>query len=102
MNRWPTAVAGVRRQLVMFPPWQRHSVLPSSYRHGYDEANPSKMRVSWAFNLMVQPQTLRRRPGKRSSMDGARTSSGKVSPMSTLLEMDMVQEDVLDELLDEL
>eukprot|EP01050_Picozoa_sp_SAG11_P014425 SAG11_NODE_1776_length_4265_cov_3.210274_2_plen_80_part_00 len=73
----------MRRQLVMFPPWQLHSVLPSDReargRGGAGGAAPGeeRARVSWAFNLMVK----------------------KASP-SASGDMEMVQEELLDDLLD--
>jgi uncharacterized protein (TIGR02466 family) len=37
-------------QLVMFPPWLLHQVLPSEYEEHQDK---QPLRVSWAFNVMV-------------------------------------------------
>ena len=82
--------------MVMFPPWQLHSVLPSDYQdraEGEQIGGGRQLRVSWAFNLMAKstrrlpPMTAEeRRPGE----------------LSTAMAMEKAQEDLLEGLLDEL
>lgn len=76
-------------QLVMFPPWLLHQVLPSKYEAQVVEQDDEQpLRVSWAFNVMVDAS-------------GAATPVGRVSEVG-LEEAVAAQEDMLDGLLDEL
>lgn len=76
-------------QLVMFPPWLLHRVLPSQYEEQAEEQQGQHpLRVSWAFNVMVN--------------SAASGSVGEANDKAGLNEAVAAQEDMLDGLLDEL
>ena len=56
-------------QLILFPPWQLHAVLPSTYEEHPDadaaaSAESSRqLRISWAFNLVTKTAKVSPRTG---------------------------------------
>lgn len=76
-------------QLLMFPPWLLHRVLPSQYEEQVEQQQPEQpLRVSWAFNVMVKPQAA-------SAVIDVANEVGVDEAVAA-------QEDLLDGLLDEL
>ena len=111
--------ADLNSQLLMFPPWLLHSVLPSNYlppegaagQHSdaADAANNERqrqqqqqLRVSWAFNLMATKGAPPPRGGHDAGVtDGVNKMSAAVHVSGGDV-MESAQEDLLDALLDEL
>jgi hypothetical protein len=50
-------------QLLLFPPWQLHSVLPSTYQGdrgtgGGENGGRPDLKISWAFNVLIKTRKI--------------------------------------------